>query len=289
MEVIVGKLAGFCAGVNNAVQKSNEICNEYKNVYCLGELVHNREVVLELEEKGMRTIEDINEVPNDSIVIFRAHGVTKQIYERAKDKNLNIIDLTCVNVSNIHKGIDKESEDAFVILIGDKNHPEVIGSVSFARNGYYVVESEDDILDAYMEYEKYLNGKVKVFSQTTFKLSKFEELVKEIEDNFVETEVEIFNTICFATSSRQAEMIKMSKELDNMIIIGGKNSANTKKLVDISKENCKNVYHVQTVEDLKDIDFTGLEKIGIMAGASTPKCSIDSVENYLNSLKIQKS
>lgn len=284
MEVVVGKLAGFCAGVNNAVQKSNEICNEIKNVYCLGELVHNREVVSELEEKGMKTIEDINEVPNDSTVIFRAHGVTKEIYEIANNKNLNIVDLTCVNVLNIHKGIEKESEDAFVILIGDKNHPEVIGSVSFAKNGYYVIESEDDILDAYMEYEKYLNGKVKVFSQTTFKLSKFEELVKEIEDNFAETEVEIFNTICFATSSRQAEMIKMAEELDNMIIIGGKNSANTKKLVDISKENCKNVYHVQTVDDLKGIDFSGVEKIGIMAGASTPKTSIENIRIYLENL-----
>lgn len=284
MEVIVGKLAGFCAGVNNAVEKSNEICNENDKVYCLGELVHNREVVSELELKGMITVESLNEVPNDSTVIFRAHGVTKEIYKEAENKNLTVVDLTCVNVLKVHEKIDKESEDSFIILIGDKNHPEVIGSVSFAKNGYYVVESEEDILDAYMEYEKNMIGQVKIFAQTTFKLSKFEELVKEVENNFVEADIDVFNTICFATSSRQAEMIKMSEELDNMIIIGGKNSANTKKLVDISKEKCKNVYHIQTVDDLKDIDFTGIEKIGIMAGASTPKTSIENVKTYLENI-----
>ena len=135
-----------------------------------------------------------------------------------------------------------------------------------------------------MEYEKNMIGQVKIFAQTTFKLSKFDELVEELTDNFAEAEVKVFNTICLATSSRQAEMIKMSEELDNMIIIGGKNSANTKKLVDISKEKCKNVYHVQTVDDLKDIDFTGIDRIGIMAGASTPKISIENIKVYLENL-----
>lgn len=284
MEVIVGKLAGFCAGVQNAVVKAKEICEKYDSVYCLGEIVHNREVVTELENLGMKTVEDINEIPNDSVVIFRAHGVTKEIYEIAKSKNLNVIDLTCVKVLDVHNKIDKESENAFVILIGDKNHPEVIGSVSFAKNGYYVVSEESDILDAYVKYEKNMIGEVKVFAQTTFKLTKFDELVEEINNNFVEANVEIFNTICMATSLRQTEMIKIAEELDNMIIIGGKNSANTKKLVDISKEKCANVYHVQTVDDLKEIDFSGVDKIGIMAGASTPKSSIEGVREYLENL-----
>lgn len=284
MEVIVGKLAGFCAGVHRAVENSNKVVEENGKVYCLGELVHNREVVNELESKGMVTIENIEEVEDNSTVIFRAHGVTKEIYEIAKNKNLNIIDLTCINVLEVHKKIEKESEDAFIILIGDKNHPEVIGSVSFAKNGYYVVQEQSDILDAYMEYEKNYIGKVKVFAQTTFSLTKFDDLVDEINDNFIEAEVDVFNTICLATSSRQAEMIKMSKELDNMIIVGGKNSANTKKLVDISKENCRNVYHVQTVDDLKEIDFSSVDKIGIMAGASTPKSSIEKIREYLETL-----
>lgn len=288
MEVIVGKLAGFCAGVENAVDKSKEICinNKDKKVYCLGEIVHNREVVEELEKEGMITVDSIDEVPNDSTIIFRAHGVTKETYEKAKNKNLDVNDLTCIKVLDVHNKIDEQSKDAFVILIGDRKHPEIIGSVSFAKNGYYVVENEDDILDAYMEYEKTMIGKVKVFSQTTFKLAKFDELVEEINNNFVEADVDIYNTICLATSSRQAEMIKMAEELDNMIIIGGKNSANTKKLVDISKEKCKNVYHVQTVEDLKElnIDFSNIDKIGIMAGASTPKKSIDSIREYFEKI-----
>ena len=286
MEVIVGKLAGFCGGVQRVVEGANKLTDENEKIYCLGEIVHNKEVINSLESKGMVTIESLDEVEDGAKVIFRAHGVTKEVYEKAKSKNLEVYDLTCVNVINVHKKIEKESEDSFIILIGDKNHPEVIGSASFAKNGVYVVETEEDVLDAYMEYEKNMIGQVKIFAQTTFDLKKFEDLVFEINHNFAEAEVNVFNTICMATSSRQAEMIKMSKELDNMIIIGGKNSANTKKLVNISKENCENVYHVQTVDDLKElnIDYSKIDKIGIMAGASTPKDSIENIRIYLESL-----
>ena len=286
MEVIVGKLAGFCGGVQRVVEGANKLTDENEKIYCLGEIVHNKEVISSLESKGMITIESLDEIEDGAKVIFRAHGVTKEVYEKAKAKNLDVYDLTCVNVINVHKQIEKESEDSFIILIGDKNHPEVIGSISFAKNGSYVVESEADVLDAYMEYEKNMIGSVKIFAQTTFDLKKFEDLVFEINHNFAEAEVNVFNTICMATSSRQAEMVKMSKDLNNMIIIGGKNSANTKKLVNISKENCENVYHVQTVEDLKElnIDYSKIDKIGIMAGASTPKDSIENIRIYLENM-----
>ena len=284
MEVVVGKLAGFCPGVESTINRAKKLLEEKDKIYCLGEIVHNNQVIESLENKGMITVDNIEDVPDNSILIFRAHGEPEYKYEIAKQKGLELHDLTCGNVIAIHKKVQKEKEDAFIIILGKKKHPEVLGTKGFAGENYYVVESEDDILDAYMEYEKNMIGQVKIFAQTTFKLSKFDELVEELTDNFAEAEVKVFNTICLATSSRQAEMIKMAEELDNMIIIGGKNSANTKKLVDISKENCKNVYHVQTVDDLKVIDFSGVEKIGIMAGASTPKTSIENIRIYLENL-----
>ena len=284
MKVIVGKLAGFCGGVDYAVkgaEKEVNEKNENEKIYCLGELVHNKQVVGRLEEKGMITINNISEAEERSKVIIRAHGVPKAVYEEAKRKNITLIDLTCPNVLKIHKDIERESQDSFIILIGDKNHAEVIGSESFAQNGVYVIQDENDIIDAYKEYEKNMIGRVKIFAQTTFKESKFEELVEEIENNFVEADVDVFNTICSATHLRQEEMINMAKDLDNMIIIGGRNSANTLKLVEISSNYCDNVYHIETREDLKNIDLSKVDKIGIMAGASTPKDIIEDIKNYL--------
>lgn len=282
MEVVVGKLAGFCNGVANAVKRAEEVSKQEKT-YCLGELVHNRQVIEKLEKNGMTTVEKLEDVPDGSTVIFRAHGVRKEDYEIANSKNLKVIDLTCGNVTLIHRKIQKHDENTFIIVVGEKNHPEVIGSKSFAKNSF-VIETEDDILDAYMEYEKSGCDKVFVVAQTTFSSLNFDKILDEIHTNFIETDVEFDKTICDATENRQAEMIKMSKDLNNMIIIGGKNSANTKKLVEIAKQNCENVYHIQTADDLKDIDLSGIEKIGVMAGASTLKEVIDDVRQKLEQM-----
>lgn len=282
MEVVIGKLAGFCGGVENAVKIAKQEVLKNK-IYCFGELVHNKQVVEDLEKNGMETIDNLELVPNNSVVIFRAHGVRKEDYEKAKEKNLKIVDLTCGNVKLIHQKIEKRDKTDFIILIGEKNHPEVIGSKSFSEN-CFVVENEDDILDSYIEYENSGCEKIFVIAQTTFSSKKFDDLLEEINENFAETIVEFDKTICMATENRQAEMIKMSKEIDNMIIIGGKNSANTRKLVDIAKENCQNVYHIQTVEDLKELDLKNINKIGIAAGASTPKTSINEVKEYLEKI-----
>ena len=283
MEVVVGKLAGFCKGVEFAVENAEKNLNGEK-VYCLGELVHNRQVVENLEEKGMITVECIDEIPDGSTVIFRAHGEPKSIYEKAEKKNLKIIDLTCGNVKRIHQKVEKESERSFIIILGKKNHPEVIGTKGFAGENSFVIETEDDILDAYIEFEKTNLESVYVVAQTTFSSKLFDELSKEIETNFIEVDVIIDKTICMATESRQKEVDKMSNIFHNMVIIGGKNSSNTKELVKLAEKKCENVYAVQTVEDLKQIDFKGIDKVGIMAGASTPKSSINEVKKYLESL-----
>ena len=280
MEVIVGKLAGFCAGVENAINKANKILDE-KVVYCLGEIVHNKQVIEQLENKGMITVGNIEDIPDGETVIFRAHGEAKKVYNRAKEKGLEIIDLTCANVKRIHDKVEKESENFFIIILGKKNHPEVIRTKGFAGENSFVIESEDDILDAYMEYEKTNIGNVYVVAQTTFSSSYFDKLAKEVETNFIEADVVIDKTICMATEQRQKETEEMSKIFHTMVIIGGKNSSNTKELVKIAEKNCKKVYSVQTIEDLKEFDFDNTQKIGIMAGASTPKFIIDEIVENL--------
>lgn len=281
MEVVVGKLAGFCPGVDNTVKKAREYLEKNKNVYCLGELVHNRQVIEALEEMGMKTVESIEEIPNNSIVIFRAHGEPKYKYDIAKEKNLEIIDLTCGKVVAIHKKVEREKDDSFIIILGKKKHPEVLGTKGFSGENSYVVESEDDILDAYMEYEKTDIGRVFVVAQTTISSKYFDILAEEIEKNFIEADVVIDKTICNATEIRQKETQEMANKFHTMIIIGGKNSSNTKELAKIAEQNCQKVYLIETVNEIKNIDFSKEESIGIMAGASTPKEAIEEVKEYL--------
>ena len=281
MEVIVGKLAGFCPGVSNAVKKALEIARNNEKVYCFGELVHNKQVVEELEKNGVVTVENIEEIPNDSVVIFRAHGVKESTYKIAEQKKLQIVDLTCGNVKIIHDKVKKSRDDNFIIIIGDKEHPENIGTKDFAGENSYVISSNDEILDVYQKFEESNLNKVYVVSQTTFNMKKFDDLTKEIEENFCEVPVIVDNTICRATELRQEEVEKLSKIVDFMIVIGGKNSANTQKLVQISEKNCKEVYHIQTKDDLKNVEFQENAKVGIAAGASTPKDIIIDVEKYI--------
>ena len=284
MDVIIGKLAGFCPGVENTIKKAKEILENNDTVYCLGEIVHNKQVIEELEKQGMITVETLEEIPENSKVIFRAHGESEYKYEIAKNRKLEIFDLTCGKVTAIHKKVQKEKDDSFVIILGKKKHPEVLGTKGFAGENSYVVETEDDILDAYMEYEKTEIGRVYVVAQTTISSSYFDILAEEIEKNFIEAEVVIDKTICNATEIRQKETKEMSKKLKTMIIIGGKNSSNTKELAKIAEENCEKIYLIETVEEIKNIDFSGIQEVGIMAGASTPKESIKEVEKYLKNL-----
>ena len=284
MEVIVGKYAGFCGGVKNAVEQTEKAVEENEVMYCLGEVVHNRQVIANLESKGLIIVNSIDEVPENSKMIIRAHGEKEEIYNIAKNKNIEIIDTTCGVVKSIHNKVKSASKDSFIILIGERTHPEIIGTSGFAGDNYYIVEEESDILDSYMEYEKTNLGKVYVCSQTTFNSKKFDELSKEIEHNFYEADVIIDKTICNSTEIRQKACVELSKNVDSMIIIGGKNSANTKKLADISKANLEKVFWIQTLEDLKNEDLSNINKIGIMAGASTPNYIIEEVEKYLKNL-----
>ena len=284
MEIIVGKNAGFCGGVAYTIKKANELL-ENGEIYCLGEIIHNKQVIKSLEEKGMKTVDNIEDIPNGSRVIFRAHGEPISIYKRANEKNLQIEDLTCARVKIIHDKIKKEKKDSFIIVKDKKKHPETIGTIGFAGENSYVIESEDDILDSYIEYEKTMLGKVYVVAQTTFLSSKFDKLAKEIEKNFFEADVLIDKTICNATENRQLEAKKISQECDLILVIGGNNSSNTKKIFEISKENCEKVYFIENIDDIKNINISENDKIGILAGASTPKEIIEDVKKYIERIE----
>lgn len=283
MEIIIGKSSGFCAGVKNAITKTEQELKQNKQqIDCLGELVHNRQVIEKLEKEGLNLINNIEEAKNK--VIIRAHGIAKEIYEMAKQKKIELIDLTCPKVLKIHEIIEDYSKKGYyTILIGIKEHPEVIGSISFAGEKSSLITEKEEIEEVIKQIEKLQTKKILIVAQTTFNLKKFEEISQEIKEKLnSEYIVEIKNTICSATKIRQEETNEISQKVDYMIIVGGKNSSNTKKLYDISIKNCKNV---ESVEILKELDINTLKKfnkIGIMAGASTPN---ESVEEIVKALK----
>ena len=281
MEIIVGKLAGFCGGVINSVTKTDKILEDGKKTYCLGELVHNKQVVDKLEKKGLVLIDSIEDVQNGSRVIIRAHGVTKEVYEKAKEKNIELIDLTCPNVLRIHeKAVNLVNEGYYIVLVAQKDHPEAIGTISFCGKDSVILEDingVDEIIDLFKNSEK---NKIAVISQTTYSMAKFENIAKGLSTKVNDHEIKIDNTICSATELRQKETSSLATQVDAMIIIGGKNSSNTKKLFELASSKCANTFIVETIDDLK-VNMSIYEKVGVMAGASTPKESIDEVIEYL--------
>ena len=283
MEIIVGKTAGFCYGVKRAVEcATNEAMEQNGQIFCLGELVHNKQVIEKLEKLGIKCIKKIDDA--EGITIIRAHGISKEIYDIAKEKNIVIRDYTCPNVLKIHDIVQKFSNDGyFIFLLGDKNHPENIATLSYCKD-YFVIEDENDIEQAITIFEGTKINKLLLVSQTTYSLEKFDR-IKSILNKKVGKDIlfVVNNTICRATELRQKETEKLSQKVDMMIIIGGKNSSNTKKLYDIAKQNCSNTILIETVNDLQDVDnIKSINKIGIMAGASTPEDSIKDVIELLN-------
>lgn len=278
MNIIIGKNSGFCAGVKNSVTKAEEELLKTKaSVYCLGELIHNKQVVKNLEEKGLKTVSSINDASNKAII--RAHGVSKEVYDIAKQRNIELVDLTCPKVLKIHKQVQSFAKDNyFIFLFGIKNHPETIGTFSFCGNNSFLLESISDIDNAINAFYESGLKDLLIISQTTFSLKLFEEICSVILNSLGNHyNIHIEKSICNATATRQIETKELSKSVDLMIIIGGKNSSNTKKLYDIATQNCGHAIHIETKDDL-DLDFVkSFENIGIMAGASTPEYIVNDV------------
>ena len=275
MEVIVAKSAGFCFGVEKAVESVySEIEKNTGRIYTFGPIIHNEEVVRDLEEKGVMVINSVEELKklSDGTVIIRSHGVPQKIYDIIEEQNLRIVDATCPFVKKIHNIVKEESKKGKkIIIIGNDNHPEVEGIKGWVVGDVIVINEEKDIA----KIENFKNSSLCIVSQTTFNYNKFKYLVEIIRKKGYE--ITVVNTICNATHVRQVEARKISSNVDGMIVIGGKNSSNTQKLYDICRNECENTFYVQTVKDLNLHELKSLKSIGITAGASTPKNIIEEV------------
>ena len=281
MEIIIGKTSGFCHGVKNAVDKATEeveISNQ--TVYCLGELVHNKHVTNSLQEKGLIFIENIEEANGKTII--RAHGVTKQTYKKAQELGIELKDLTCPKVLKIHDIVEQYSKEGYYIfLVGIANHLETIGTYSFCGENASIIESISDLEQSVNKMRELNIKKALLITQTTFNLRKFEEISESLKQMLENEELKVINTICKSTELRQKETEELSQKVDLMLIIGGKNSSNTNKLYDISLKYCKNVIFAESLEDININFIKQFEKIGVMAGASTPSQSIENIVNFI--------
>ncbi len=278
MEIIIGENAGFCYGVKRAVDNA---IKEVKTgvTYCLGEIVHNQNVIDNLEKEGIIFINDIEEAKGKTII--RAHGVPKEVYEKAEEFNIPLIDLTCPSVLKIQQMAEEYSKkDFFIIIVGNNNHPEINGIKSRADNKYIVISSKEELNG---NFEKFQNEKnILLISQTTHSSKKFDEIAEELKSKLNDnTNLEIKKTICPSTEIRQKETEKIAKKVEIMIIIGDKKSSNTNKLYDISCKYCNKVFFIANENELDIKEIKGANKIGIMAGASTPKEDIIKVKNNL--------
>lgn len=283
MEIIIGKTSGFCHGVRNAVNKAKEeIENSKETVYCLGELVHNKHVTNDLQEKGLIFIENIEEAKGKTII--RAHGVTKETYQKAQRLKIELKDLTCPKVLKIHEIVEEYSKNGYYIfLVGISNHPETIGTYSFCGRNSSIIENICDLEQVVTKMQETDIKKALLITQTTYNIRKFEEISEILNEmlNKEHIKLEVINTICLSTELRQKETEELSKKVDLMLIIGGRNSSNTNKLYDISLKNCKNTIFAENKEDI-NMDFIKQFKIiGIMAGASTPSQSIDDIVHFI--------
>ena len=280
MEVILAKSAGFCFGVKRAVDTVYEQINKGENIYTFGAIIHNKEVVDDLQKKGVKVIESVEELDDlpKGTVIIRSHGVGKSVYEGIEKRGFTIIDATCPFVKRIHNTVSAESEKGkTIVIIGNDGHPEVEGIKGWCESNALVISSKEE---AEAVKDK-LKGEICVVSQTTFNVNKFKDLVEVLKNICYDDNVSVVNTICNATNERQNEAAQLAEKTDVMIVIGDSQSSNSRKLYEISKTHCERTYFIQTLKELHLDLPANANLVGITAGASTPQNTIEEVQNYV--------
>ena len=278
MEVIVAKTAGFCFGVQRAVDIALQEAQEADGpIYTYGQLIHNDQVTADLEEKGVGILhsKEALKTLKEGTVILRAHGAPPEIYRIIEENGLRLIDATCPFVKKIHRIVQDYSSRGYSVMIaGDASHPEVQGIIGWCVNDHVYVVSEPAQLKG---FRKKWDEDIVLVSQTTYNTKKFKELVAVFQEN--EYTCIVVNTICSATQERQDEAKKIASQVDSMYVIGGRHSSNTRKLYEICKDECENTYYIETLEDFVFQQTGEVHTIGITAGASTPKEIIKEVQN----------
>ncbi len=280
MEIRLARSAGFCFGVKRAMDKVYEQIEKGGSLYTLGPIIHNETVVADLESKGVKVLQSLEELKHvqEGSIVIRSHGVPKEVYRLIEEQGLNCIDVTCPFVKKIHRIAEEESGKGYqIVIIGNDQHPEVEGIKGWCSVPAVVIGTAEEARNFKMTE----NRKICIVSQTTFNYNKFQELV----EIFLEKgyDINVVNTICNATEERQKEAAEIASIADTMIVIGGTHSSNTQKLYEICKERCADTHFIQTLDDLNL--GRGVAKsircVGITAGASTPNNIIEEVQNYV--------
>lgn len=277
MNILVADYSGFCFGVRKAVSTAYGAKNENGRIFTYGPIIHNSKVVNELKSKGIRPLNSMDEICESDTVIIRSHGVSKDVISSLKEKGVNIIDATCPYVDSIHKKVEEYFEKGYqIVIIGDPDHPEIIGINGWCENSAIIIDNTEKTggLRFY--------PRICVVAQTTMNIGKWKDIVAALLDK--SREMVIFNTICNATEQRQKAAEELSKKCDAVIVLGGYNSSNTKKLVDICSANCPRTYHVESIDELNYDNLKGIDTLGITAGASTPDWIIKEAINKMSNI-----
>ena len=279
MNVELAKTAGFCFGVKRAVDTVYQQIEQYRGekIFTYGPIIHNEEVIKDLRSHGVEVLNDEEELKtaDADVVVIRSHGVAKYIYDILEERGITCVDATCPFVKKIHKIVaEKSAEGAYIVIVGNGEHPEVQGIRGWAGEQVTVVQTQEDA-ERFELPDK--DQKVCIVAQTTFNYNKFKELVEIISKK--RYDIVVLNTICNATKERQTEARQIAARVDAMVVIGDKRSSNTQKLFEICKEECLNTYYIQTLDDLDINQLRSVESVGITAGASTPNKIIEEVQN----------
>ena len=277
MTITLADSAGFCFGVKRAVDTVYHLLEDKeKKVYTLGPIIHNEQVVQDLNANGVGVVcnpEEISGEDDNATLVIRSHGVSQDVIRRIKEKGLCYEDATCPFVKKIHQTVEEYSAKSYwIIIIGSKEHPEVQGILGWTNGRGTVIETAEEAEDFSLADPQ---EKICIVSQTTFNYKKFQELVEIFSEKGYD--IIAVNTICNATSTRQKEAEELAARSDAMIIIGGKHSSNSRKLYEICKNQCENTFFIQTADDLEGISFDSFASLGITAGASTPNNIIQEV------------
>ncbi|MBI5025438.1 MAG: 4-hydroxy-3-methylbut-2-enyl diphosphate reductase [Nitrospirae bacterium] len=279
MQIIVAKRAGFCFGVKRALDMAFNVARESKEgVFTFGPIIHNPQVVEELSQKGVRAI-DVVDSPEIKVLIIRTHGVSPRIYEETQKRDYKVIDATCPFVKKAQYYAKTLKDEGYKILIlGDRNHPEVQGLLGFAGDNVIIIGGDEAM--------PHLEGRVGIIVQTTQPLDALKRIVCHLLGSV--REIKVYNTICDSTALRLEETKELAKAVDLMLVIGGKNSANTTQLARLCRELGVKIYHIETAEELDNGWFDGVEKVGITGGASTPQWIIDDVIKKLKEISLRR-
>lgn len=279
MKISIARTSGFCFGVNRAVKIVHDLLSSGKKVCTLGPIIHNPTVIENFKNMGVKIVEEPSLVPDDTVLVIRSHGVTKSILEYIRLKNIKYIDTTCPFVKKIHNIVIKFSDkNSLLLAAGDKNHPEMIGIISYFNGTSYVFKNFHELEEILKKISNKNYNDIIVISQTTFSIEEWEKCTLFLKNTF--TNIKIFDTICNTTNSRQKEAEFLSKNSNLVVVIGGKQSSNTRKLYEICSTYTRTVW-IENVDELVESIFYNCETISIVAGASTPTDLVSEVYNHI--------